>query len=83
MVEGLIASIITWLRSTESQQDRDCMTLVNVADRREYLSAAFADYDGPGKIGRITSCITGLFDFEVLSVDGHQVFFRQIEVAIA
>ncbi len=54
--------------------------MAGVQQRPEYLPAAFADYDGPEKIGRICGWVNGLFDFEIISLkDGGQVFFRHVE----
>jgi hypothetical protein len=74
-----LADIVQWLRSTESVLTGGTQ-LAGVKQRPEYLPAAFADFDGAETTGRICGWANGLFDFEVLNADGHNIFFRHEEV---
>lgn len=54
--------------------------MAGVRQRTEHLPAAFADYDGPERMGRICGWANGWFDFEIIRHnDGGQVFFRHVE----
>ncbi len=54
--------------------------MAGIQQRPEYLPAAFADYDGPERVGRIGGWVNGLFDFEIIRCDdGELVFFRHVE----
>ena len=75
-----LADVVQWLASTEPLL-RHGTTIAGVQQRPEYLGAAFADYDGPERMGRICGWVNGLFDFKVIRhKDGKQVFFRHVEV---
>jgi hypothetical protein len=80
MSESLLeASQIVELLRFLAANEPSGTTLVNI---RETSEGVIADFDGPGKSGRISCWLRGLFDLEILTdVDGKQVYFRHEEVA--
>ena len=73
------SDVVQWLCLTETMLSPGT-TMAGVQQRPENLPSAFADYDGPEKMGRICGWVNGLFDFEIIRhKDGGHVFFRHVE----
>ena len=77
-----VDALIEWLRSTATKLDESRIVLAEIRERREYLPAAFAEFQTDSMTGGISGWVNGLFDFEIYrGVDGKQIFFRHEEVS--
>ena len=77
-----LAEIVSWYRSKQRLLTGSNVSLIDIRERAEYLSAAAADFDGTDTIGRIDGWVSGEFDFHVLRAsDGKDIFWRHAAVS--
>jgi len=74
--------IVLWYRSKQDLLTNTGISLTDVRERTEHLSAAGADFNGPDSMGRINGWVSGEFDFEVVRVsDGRDLFWRHVTIS--
>lgn len=77
-----LSEIVAWYESKQLSLTASTVSLVEIHQRTEYLPAAWADFDGPGALGRIDGWVSGEFDFHALRAsDGKDILWRHVKVA--
>ena len=77
-----LAEIVSWYRSKQRSLAGSAVSLVDIRERKDHLSAAAADFNGANTMGRINGWVSGEFDFEAVRVsDGKDVFWRHADVS--
>jgi hypothetical protein len=78
-----VVEIASWYRSKQSSLEvRRFLSLIYGERDSRPEPAAWADFDGPGTMGRINGWVSGEFDFEALPIsDGKDILWRHVEVS--
>jgi hypothetical protein len=77
-----LAEIVSWYRSKQRSLAGSAVSVIDIRERTDHLSAAAAEFNGANTMGRINGWVSGAFDFEAIRVsDQKDIFWRHVDVS--